>query len=168
MIKILIHMEKGGCVMFSRVIHIRFAVGLLLLVLAGALCLGCGSTIKERNGDPAKGIESASGKYYFFSDVLIPNELKYKPKKSFVYETPEFKTGSLVFSKFWVESGSLVDFFIYHMEKDNWKLLNSYRGKESILNFSKPEKACAIKIVDRWYGTTEVEVRIGPIGVKRM
>ena len=154
--------------MFSKGFHIRFAVGLLMCVLAGALFLGCGSTIRDKSGDPAKGIETASGKYYFFNDVLIPNELNYKPKRSFVYETPEFKAGSLVFSKFWIESGSLVDFFIYHMEKDNWKLVNSYRAKESIINFSKPEKTCAIKIVDKWYGTTEVEIRIGPIGIKRL
>jgi len=161
-------MEKGGCVMFSKVFQIRFASVCLLIVLAGSLCLSCGSTIRERSGDAAKGIQSTTGKYYFFDDVLIPTDLKYKPEKSFIYENPEFKTGTMVFSKFWVEGRSVVDFFIYHMEQDNWKLVNSYRGKESYINFLKPERACSIKIMEKWYGTTEVEVRIGPIGVKKM
>jgi len=154
--------------MFSRITHRRYAIILLLVALAIGLGMGCGSTLKERSGDPEKGVETIAGKYYFFNDVLIPNELKYKPGRSFVYETPQFMTGSLVFSKFWLDSGSLVDFFTYHMEKDNWKLVNSFRGKESILNFSKPEKTCVIKIVEKWNGLTEVEVRVGPVGVKKM
>jgi hypothetical protein len=55
-----------------------------------------------------------------------------------------------------------------NMEKDNWKLVNSYRGKESILNFSKPDKTCAIKITESWYGSTHVEIRVGPLGEKPM
>ena len=43
---------------------------------------------------------------------------------------------------------SMIDFFNYHMEKDNGKLVNSFKGKESILNFSKPDKTCAIKITE--------------------
>jgi len=73
----------------------------------------------------------------------------------------------LDFSKFWIDAGSVVDFFVYHMEKDNWKLLNSFRGSESILNFSKPEKTCSIKVVDKWYGSVEVEIRVGPLGQRR-
>jgi hypothetical protein len=54
------------------------------------------------------------------------------------------------------------------MEKDNWKLVNSFKGKESILNFSKPDKTCGIKITEKWHGTTEVEIRVGPLGEKKM
>jgi hypothetical protein len=154
--------------MFTRHFFSKFTILLLLAILASGLWTGCGSTLKSKSGESEKGVETTTGKYYFFSDVLIPEELKYKPKKSFIYETPQFKTGSLVFTKFWLDSGSLVDFFTYYMEKDNWKLVNSYRGKESVLNFSKPEKTCAIKIVEKWYGVTEVEVRVGPVGVKKM
>jgi hypothetical protein len=49
------------------------------------------------------------------------------------------------------------------MEKDNWKLMNSFKRKEYVLNFSKPEKTCTIRIVDKWYGSVEVEVRVGPL-----
>jgi hypothetical protein len=46
--------------------------------------------------------------------------------------------------------------------------MNSFRGEESILNFSKPDKACTIKIFEKWYGTTVVEIRVGPLGMKKM
>jgi len=69
----------------------------------------------------------------------------------------------LVFSKWRADVEPLISFFTSHMEKDNWKLVNIFRGREFILNFSKPEKTCTIKIVDTWYGTVEVEVRVGPL-----
>ncbi len=140
------------------------AIGVVILSLTW---MGCSSSLKERRAGSAAGEESV-GKYYFFDDVLVPKELNYKPGRSFVYETPQFKTGSMTFSKFWLDSGSLIDFFVYHMEKDNWKLVNSFKGKESILNFTKPEKTCTIKIDERWNGTTEVEIRVGPVGTQKM
>ncbi len=115
-----------------------------------------------------KGQDVGIGKYYAFDDVLIPEELHYKPDESFVYETEKYKAGSMVFKKWRVDSATLVDFFSYHMEKDNWKPVNSFQGKEIILNFAKPDKTCMIKIVDKWYGTTVVEVRVGPTGMKRL
>ena len=137
-----------------------------------ALWMGCTTTVKERRGESAKSEEKelspSPGKYYHFEDVLVPEELKYKQNKSFVYETPRFKAGILVFSKWWLDGASLIDFFTYHMEKDDWKLVNSFKGKESILNFTKPDKTCAIKITEKWYGTTVVEVRVGPLGEKKM
>ena len=74
----------------------------------------------------------------------------------------------MVFSKVWLDARSVVDFFVYHIEKNNWKLLNSFRDSESILNFSKPDKICTIKIVEKWYGSVEVEIRVGPLGMKKM
>lgn len=142
------------------------------IVLLGLMGVGCSSTVKERRGGPVRVEEGMVSqyrpRYYHFDDVLIPGELKYKQNQSFIYETPRFKTGILVFSKWWLDVTSLVDFFTYHMEKDNWKLVNSYRGKESILNFLKPDKTCTIKIAEEWYGITEVEIRVGPLGEKKM
>jgi hypothetical protein len=54
------------------------------------------------------------------------------------------------------------------MEKDNWKLINSFKGKESFLNFSKPDKTCMIRMRERWTGTTIVEIQVGPLGEKMM
>jgi len=146
----------------------RSIIALLMVLLLGMTWMGCSSTVKERREEPVKSEWRGSGKYYHFDDVLVPGELKYKQNKSFIYETPRVKTGVMVFSKWWLDVGSLFDFFTYHMEKDNWKLVNSFRGKESVLNFSKPDKTCTIKISEKWYGTTEVEIRVGPLGEKKM
>ena len=148
----------------------RMATALLFftLILIGGGWLGCSSKLKERRGEPVTTEGRSVGKYYYFDDVLIPGELKYKQDKSFIYETPRFKTGIMTFSKWRLDVDSLIDFFTYHMEKDNWKLVNSFRGKESILNFSKPDKTCTIRIVEEWYGTTGVEIRVGPLGEKKM
>ena len=148
------------------------AIALLLVILLGLGWMACSTTVKERQGEPAKGEEKEvskyRAKYYFFEDVLIPGELNYRPKKSAIYETPRFKMGWMVFSKWLLDVESLIDFFNYHMEKDNWKIVNSFKGKESILNFSKPDKTCTIRITETWYGKTEVEVRVGPLGEKKM
>jgi len=144
-------------------VYILFALLLLSLVYAG-----CQSTVTERREEPVKREGEAAGKYYHFDDVRIPGELNYKQNRSFVYETPRFKTGILIFTKWRLDVESLVDFFNYQMEKDNWKLVNSFKGKESILNFLKPEKTCTIKIGNNWYSMTEVEIRVGPLGEKKM
>ncbi len=141
---------------------------LVMLVLVSLVWAGCSSTVKERREEPVKREGETAGKYYHFDDVRIPRELNYKQNKSFVYETPRFKTGILIFTKWRIDMESLIDFFNYQMEKDNWKLVNSFKGKESILNFSKPDKTCAIKIIEKWHGTTEVEIRVGPLGEKKM
>ncbi len=146
-----------------------------LLLVLGMTWVGCSTTVKQRQqGQPAGGAtgETTSGgeetgKYYF-DDVRVPEELNYKPNQSFVYETPGFKAGVLIFSKWRLDVDSLIEYFKYNMEKDNWKLVNSFRGEESFLNFSKPTKTCAIKIVEKWYGSTVVEIRVGPLGEKKM
>ena len=146
----------------------RVMIVFLSIILISLLWMGCSSTVKERRAEPAKGEGESVGQYYHFEDVRVPRELNYRQNKSFIYETPRFKTGVLVFSKWRLDVESLIDFFTYHMEKDNWKLVNSFKGKESILNFSKPDKTCSIKITGKWYGTTEVEIRVGLLGEKKM
>lgn len=144
------------------------AIRLLLVFLSLSLLLaGCGTVGREGRDEPGRPGETV-GKYYHFEDIRVPTELNYQQKKSFVYETPRFKTGILFFTKWRLDVDSLIDFFNYYMEKDNWKLVNSFKGKESILNFSKPEKTCTIKIKENWLGTTEVEIRVGPLSEKKM
>ena len=155
----------------------RSVLALMLVFLLGIVWTGCSSTVKERRDDSAKpgeGVETKAppskynARYYHFDDVLVPGELNYKQNKSFIYETPHFKAGSLYFTKWWLDVDSLIDFFNYHMEKDDWKRVNSYRGKESFLSFSKPDRTCNIRITDRWYGVTHVEIRVGPLVTKKM
>lgn len=144
----------------------RRGVGLagIIAILTLFLFIGCSTLSREQKGEGA--VKDTIGKYYYFEDVRVPQELNYKQKRSFVYETPRFKAGVLYFTKWRLDPDSLIDFFTYSMERDNWKLINSYKGKESILNFSKSEKSCTIKIVEKWWGNTEVEVRVGPTSEK--
>ena len=147
----------------------RKSVLSLCLVLAwGLMWVGCGSTLKEKGPESGRGADMGVGKYYYFDDVLVPKDLSLDMEESFVYETSQFKAGTMVFSKWWLDPSSLVDFFAYYMEKDNWKMVNSFRGEESVLNFSKPDKTCTIKIREKWTGTTVVEIQVGPVGMKKM
>jgi len=68
-------------------------------VLMGlALTMGCsslGGKRKETKEAPAVGQQA---RYFHFEDILIPQGLKLEMDKSFIYETPSFKAGKLVFS----------------------------------------------------------------------
>jgi hypothetical protein len=167
MVKVFIILRRRR-MMDKKIFQKGFVIALMVIFVLGMMWMGCSSSIRERREGPVKSEWRGSGKYYYFDDVLIPGELNYKQNKSFIYETPRFKTGVMIFSKWRLDVISLIDFFIYNMEKDNWKLDNSFRGKESVFNFSKPDKICSIKITEKWYGTTEVEVRVGPLGEKKM
>ncbi len=153
----------------------KSVIALLLVICFVGVWMGCSTTVKERQqGQPvtgpageAKADWEGMGKYYL-DDVRVPSELNYKPNKSFVYETPKFKAGVMVFTKWRLDISSLIEFFTYNMEKDNWKLVNSFRGKDSFLNFTKPDKTCTVKMFDKWCGTTVVEIRVGPLGEKKM
>lgn len=160
--------------MIASIFQRKSAMAMLLVVFIAAAWMGCTTTVKERQqGQPVTGPAGqpkeweGSGQYYL-DDVRVPSELNYKPNRSFVYETPKFKAGVMVFTKWRLDVSSLIEFFTYNMEKDGWTLINSFRGKESFLNFTKPDKTCAIKIVERWCGTVVVEIRVGPLGEKKM
>lgn len=147
-----------------------FAVLLSILILSMGW-IGCSSTVTQKQGEPAKSEERPlpfGAKYYSFEDILIPGELNYQPDESLIYETPRFKMGRMIFTKWRLDRDSVIDFFSYHMEKDNWKLVNSIRGEQSTLNFSKPDKSCEIKVSENWLGKTRVEIRVGALGEKKM
>ena len=84
-----------------------------------------------------------------------------------VYEAAKFKAGVLRFSKWRIDTQSVVNFFIFNMPKDKWTFVNSFKGKEAYLSFSKPEKTCIIRITETWTGTTKVEIAVGPLGEKK-
>ncbi len=157
-------------------IYSKQSVMILLVLLLGLAWMGCSSTVKERrdeSGKPApqegtRPSETDFARNYYFEDVLVPGELNYKPGKSFVYETPHFKAGLIYFTKWRADADSLIGFFNYHMEKDNWKIVNTYRGKESFLTFVKPDRTCTIRIKKTWYGSIHVEIRVGPLMEKQM
>ncbi len=156
----------------SQKIPGRFTFAVLLSILILSLAwMGCSSTVTQKQGEPAKSEERPlpyGAKYYSFEDILIPGELNYQQDESLIYETPRFKMGRMIFTKWRLDRDSVIDFFSYHMEKDNWKLVNSIRGEQSTLNFSKPDKSCEIKVSENWLGKTRVEIRVGALGEKKM
>jgi hypothetical protein len=150
----------------------RKAIALFLVILIGSLGVACSSTKTEKQGEPGKAEEKGSSpyaaKYYSFEDILVPGELNYQADDSLIYETPRFKMGRMIFTKWRLDRDSVIDFFSYHMEKDNWKLVTSVRGEQSTLNFVKPDKSCEIRVSENWLGKTRVEIRVGALGEKKM
>ena len=161
--------------MSPNIFQRKWVIGLLLVILLSVIGVGCSTTVKERQqGQPVteatgetKGEGVVTGRYYL-DDVRIPDELNYKPDESMVYETQKFKAGVLRFSKWRLDVQSLIDFFNYNMVKDNWTFVNMFKGKETQLTFSKPDKTCNIRITETWTGMTRVMIAVGPLGEKKM
>jgi len=140
----------------------RFALVSFSVLVGLALITGCSSLGGKRKDSKEAPAVGDQARYYHFEDILIPHGLKLEMDTSFIYETPSVKVGKLVFSGR-VEAQSLVNFFTNNMEKDGWKLVNKFGFKDMVLNFSKPNKNCMVKIYDRPINTI-VEVWMGPIG----
>ncbi len=162
-----------GPIIFGRRSIVVFLLFICLILAAG--WVGCSTTVKEReSGQPVseatgekRAEPPATGKYYL-DDVRIPDELNYDSGNSMVYETAKFKAGVLRFSKWRLDVPTLIEFFNYNMERDNWKLINTFKGKEIQLTFTKPDKTCNIRITESWTGMTNVMVLVGPLGEKKM
>ena len=153
----------------------KLVIAMFLFVLLGSACMGCSTTATEQQqGQPVTGPTQAGqaewqevGRFYL-DDVRVPSELNYQPNESMVYETAKFKAGVIRFSKWRLDAQSVIDFFTYNMEKDNWKFVNTFKGKETQLSFTKPDKTCNIRIIETWTGMTQVLIAVGPLGEKKM
>ena len=138
-------------------------VGVLSIFLfTGARC----ATTKDSEGMTAeKGEEKSEVTgpvplYYDFADILIPAELSLDRKNSFVYSTPSFTAGVLVFEGY-VQAESLVNFFTTNMAKDGWMLKSSFRYRQVILNFEKDERSCLVNVAE-YPLKTRVEIWVAP------
>lgn len=137
--------------------------------LAGALVIGLGACTglqkketKSTDPMPKAGTATAqsAGTYADFEDVLIPREMEMDAKISFMFETPQFKTGILVY-KGRVDYVSLANFFENNMIKDNWKMRSKIRYTRTIMVFEKPDRDCIINIFDETFNTI-AEVMVAP------
>ncbi len=174
MVKILYYLTEREEIMIANIFQRKSVMAMLLAVLLGVAWMGCTTTVKERQqGQPVTGPAGEpkeweeSGKYYL-DDVRVPSELNYKSDESLVYETKKFKAGVVRFSKWRLDVQSVIDFFTYNMEKDNWTFVNTFKGKETQISFSKPDKTCIIRITETWTGMTRVTIAVGPLGEKKM
>jgi hypothetical protein len=129
-----------------------------LILLA---CSGCAWFQRQTlDVSPQPKQEGPNQVFYGFPDVPIPKELSIVNDRSFVYETSIFKAGVLVFNGNF-ELQSLENYFRINMPKNGWRYVNSFRYKESILNYVKDDKICNIRM-SRGTFSSDVEVWVGP------
>lgn len=138
----------------KKIIILCFAISLL--------CAGCAAF--QQQSEPAAAApskqEGFNQAFYGFPDVPVPKELSIVNERSFVYETPSFKAGVIVFSGN-VDVPSLENYFKINMSKNGWRFINSFRYKDIVLNYVKDDKTCNVKI-SRGAFQTELEVWVGP------
>lgn len=138
-------------------------VGVLSIFLfTGARCATTKNSegMTEETGDKKSEVTGPVPLYYDFADILIPAELSLDRKNSFVYSTPSFTAGVLVFEGP-VQGDSLVNFFATNMAKDGWMLKSSFRYRQVILNFEKGERSCLVNVAE-YQLKTKVEIWVAP------
>ena len=78
-----------------------------------------------------------------FPDVPIPKELKLVGKESFVYMTPEFATGMLVYNGN-VDYDSLVRFFDESLTRNGWIIQASLKYTRTLFFYQKENRLCLL------------------------
>jgi hypothetical protein len=143
----------------KKSIMVSGLVAVLLIMVYG--CTGTSVRKESAAGQPETvGIKSSvHNQYYDFPDVLIPGELKIKPKRSSIYRTPGFAAGLLVFEGR-IDGTSLAAFFENNMAKDNWRSKAALKFNPMILIFEKDNRVCVIRIDEYFF--TNVEVWMAP------
>ena len=148
----------GGVASKSRLLVLMLSI--LLLVGAGCAAWEKSRDTSEESGEKKSEVEAPAPVYYDFVDILIPAELSLVKKSSFVYSTPSFSAGVLVFEGY-VQGESLVNFFTTNMPKDGWTLKSSFRYRRVILSFEKEERSCLVSVAE-FPLKTRVEIWVAP------
>ena len=148
----------GGIASKSRLPVLMLSI--LLLLGAGCAALKKSHDTSEETGEKKSEVKGPAPIYYDFVDVLIPAELSLVKKSSFVYSTPSFSAGVLVFEGY-VQGNSLVSFFTTNMAKDGWTLKSSFRYRRVILSFEKDERSCLVSVAE-FPLKTRVEIWVAP------
>ena len=148
----------GGVASKSRLLILMLSI--LLLVGAGCAAWEKSRDTSEETGEKKSEVEAPAQVYYDFVDILIPAELSLVKKSSFVYSTPSFSAGVLVFEGY-VQGESLVNFFTTNMPKDGWTLKSSFRYRRVILSFEKEERSCLVSVAE-FPLKTRVEIWVAP------
>jgi hypothetical protein len=148
----------GGVARRSRLLVLLLSI--ILLVGLGCAAMKKSQDTLEETGEKKSEVEGPVPIYYDFVDVLIPAELSLVKKNSFVYSTPSFSAGVLVFEGY-VQGDSLVNFFTTNMAKDGWTLKSSFRYRRVILSFEKEQRSCLVSVAE-FPLKTRVEVWVAP------
>jgi hypothetical protein len=159
--------------MSAKILQKQLVMAMFVVVLLG-VAWGCSTTSTEQQqGQPVTGptpegqAASAEVGRLYLDDVRVPTELNYDADESVVYEAAKVKAGVLRFSKWRLDVQSLIDFFMFNMPRDKWTFVNAFKGKETQLSFSKPEKTCIISITETWTGMVKVAIAVGSLGEKK-
>lgn len=131
----------------------------LLLLITTASCAQMQSNSASNGAPPAPENEGADY-YYDFDDILVPSEMELQTADSFILETPQSKSGVMVF-KGKVEILSLTNFFINNMMKDNWQMRSAFKSNRTILVFEKVDRYCIMNITDEKFSTL-LEIWVSP------
>ena len=148
----------GGVASKGRLLILMLSI--LLLVGAGCAAWKKSQDTSEETGEKKSEVKGPAPVYYDFVDILIPAELSLVKKSSFVYSTPSFTAGVLVFEGY-VQGESLVNFFTTNMPKDGWTLKSSFRYRRVILSFEKNERSCLVTVAE-FPLKTRVEIWVAP------
>ncbi|MDD3846438.1 MAG: hypothetical protein PHC90_08755 [Syntrophorhabdaceae bacterium] len=134
---------------------------MILCFALSLICAGC-AAFQKQSSEPAPAPKSQgfNQAFYGFPDVPVPKEVEIVNERSFVYETPTFKAGVIVFSGN-VDPSSVESYFKINMAKNGWRYINSFRYKDIVMNYAKDDKMCNIKI-SRGAFQTELEIWVGP------
>jgi hypothetical protein len=96
-----------------------------------------------------------------FPDVPIPKELDLDAQGSFVYMTPEFATGNMVYNGN-VDYDSLLKFFEETMPNNGWILQASLKYTRTLLLYHKENRVCLIQM-DIKPLNIRVEIWVAPL-----
>lgn len=148
----------------------RLSVALAVLVGIGAAVLmgsGCaGTKMTSASGAPSVSAAPAEienpPRYYDFTDILVPGDLKVEDKSTYVVQTAGFATGILVLEGR-IKRNELISFFQTNMAKDNWKALSIFKSPRTstFLLFKKTNRWCIISISPGDF-YTRVEIGVSP------
>ena len=139
--------------------------GCIMLSACSQMNLGSSSNEPQANqgqqGQANQGAEPTAMDYYYdFDDILVPKEMTLVTPESFIIETPQSKSGVMVFTGR-VELSSLANFFINNMTKDNWVMRSAFKSGRTILIFDKDDRYCVINVTDGKL-KTQLEIWVTP------
>ena len=138
-------------------------IGLSILAVTLAACSSMNATSGGSAGNTATQAASPT-LYRDFNDILLPNEMKIEPDRTYIVEGSGLTTGILTI-KGWVDRNSLMDFFKSAMKRDQWQELASFKSPtpetSSIIVFQKEERTAVISIDEGWI-YTYAEIAVAP------
>jgi len=128
---------------------------MILCFALSLVCAGCAAFQKQGSEPaPASKTQGFNQAFYGFPDVPVPKELDIVNDRSFVYETPTFKAGVIVFSGN-VDPASVESYYKLNMAKNGWKAEEAVIA--GFMNFAKDNRNVQI-IIQAQDGQTAVVV----------